>query len=49
MNDYGDCPNCGAQDVKLFWLDCCLKWMCEDCKDRHDDRCTTTVRENGIA
>ena len=34
----GDCPNCGAQEVDLFWVECCQKWMCEECLDKHDTR-----------
>lgn len=33
-----DCGECGLLDCDPEYTICCGKWLCEDCKDRHDEK-----------
>jgi transposase len=30
------CPNCGQDIYDIVYMECCGKYMCEECKEKHD-------------
>ena len=42
---YDYCSDCGTEDF-VEYFECCNKWLCGSCEERHDRKYPTLQKEN---